>query len=71
MAKKPIGVKVILPTTEEGNALLDKAMLEFNSRMLACALNKHPEIPYEAKVQFVKSLNGVVPWAKDGAEAHA
>lgn len=71
MAKKPIGVRVIMPTTAEGNALLDRAMTEFNSRMLACALNAHPEIPYEAKVKFVKSLNGVVPWARERAEANA
>ena len=64
MAKKQIGVKVIMPTTPEGNAMLDKAMMQFNSRLLACALNSHPEIPYEAKVRFIESLDGVVPWAR-------
>jgi len=63
MAKKEIGVILNMPTTPEGKAKLHEASLAFNSRMIANVLNKHPEIPYEAKVEWVKSLNGRVPWA--------
>lgn len=58
-----IGVTVNLPTTEEGMKKLQEAMIQFNSRVLACALNKCTDIPYDAKVQYLNSLNGCVPWA--------
>jgi len=62
MAKKKIGVILNMPTTEEGKAKLREAAIAFNSRMIANVLNKYPDIPYEAKVRFVESLNGIVPW---------
>lgn len=64
MAKTQIRVTVNMPTTPEGKAKLEAAMVRFNSMMLAGALNAHPEIPYVAKLRYIKSLNGVVPWAK-------
>lgn len=66
MAKREIGVKMNLPTTQEGKAKLEAAVVAFNSRMIANVLNKHPEYSYAEKVRFVESLNGVVPWAKAG-----
>lgn len=68
MAKREITVTVNLPSTPEGKAKLNAAMVQFNSLMLAGALNAHPEIPYEAKVRYLHSLNGVVPWAKGGGQ---
>ena len=62
MAKKEIGVILNMPTTPEGKARLHEASLAFNSRTIANVLNMHPEIPYEANVDWVKSLNGRVPW---------
>lgn len=61
---RTITVTVNMPTTAEGIAALDRAMEVFNSRVLAGALNKHPEIPYEEKVRFVQGLGGIVPWGK-------
>lgn len=66
MAKKEIGVRMNLPTTPEGKARLEAALVAFNSRVIANVLNKHPEFSYAEKVRWVESLNGVVPWANAG-----
>ena len=64
MAK--LRVTLNLPTTEEGRAAFEQAMIQFNSKVLAYSLNKLTDIPYDAKAQYVQSLNGIVPWAKAG-----
>lgn len=69
---KQIQVKVNMPTTAEGLAALDAAVERMNSLVIAGVLNKHPEIPHEAKVRWIESLNGIAPWAgKDGAHGRA
>lgn len=62
MKRREIKVIVNMPTTEEGKALLAKAVIEMNSYVLGRALDK-ADAPYEAKVAYIKSLNGRVPWA--------
>lgn len=64
MAKKEIGVIMNLPTTPEGKARLEAAVVAFNSRMIANVLNKQTDVPYAVKVRYVECLNGVVPWAR-------
>lgn len=64
MPKREIKVTINLPTSEEGKARLKQALVDMNSQLIANVLNAHPEIPYEAKVRWINSLNGVVPWAK-------
>lgn len=60
--KHEIGVIVNLPTTAEGMAQLEKAMCAFNSKLVSCVLRK-VDAPVSAKLEYVKSLNGVAPWA--------
>lgn len=64
MPKREIKVTINLPTSEEGKARLKQALVSMNSKLIANVLNAHPEIPYEVKVRWIQSLNGVVPWAK-------
>ena len=64
MPKREIKVTINLPTSEEGKARLQQALVAMNSQLIANVLNAHPEIPYEAKVRWIHSLNGVAPWAK-------
>lgn len=70
MAKRRINLIVNLPTTEEGQAELARRVTEFNTKLLAYALNK-VDVPVEAKLRYLESLNGVVPWAARKEEAHA
>lgn len=63
MAKREIKVRVIMPQTEAGKAALKERLVEFNSNLLAYALNK-VDAPVEAKLRYLDSLNGVVPWAE-------
>lgn len=63
MAK--INVIMNMPTTEEGKALLREAAARMNARIIANVLNAHPEIAYEAKLRFLRELNGKVPWAEE------
>lgn len=70
MAKRQIRVVVNMPTTEEGKAELARRVTEFNTRLLAYALNK-VDAPVETKLRYLESLNGVVPWAARKEEVHA
>lgn len=65
MRKKPIGVTVNLPTTAEGMAALREAIMEMNGQLIACGLRR-VDAPAAAKLEYIKSLNGVVPWAGKG-----
>ena len=66
--KKPIGVKVNLPTTEEGKAMLHEAMLGFNAMVLTWGLRAWDATKKE-KQAHIDSLNGRVPWAEGNRNA--
>ena len=70
MAKQEIQVVVNMPSTEAGKEALRERLAEFNARMLAYALNKI-DVPHEAKLRYLESLHGRVPWAQEGGELHA
>lgn len=70
MAKREIKVVLNLPTTPEGIAEMNRRLVEFNTRMLAYAMNK-VDLPLETKLRYVESLNGVPPWAVRKGEARA
>lgn len=59
---KEIGIVINLPNTPEGMARLEKAVHEFNGRIIASAL-RTVDAPAAVKTAYLKSLNGVVPWA--------
>ena len=60
---KPIGVKVNLPDTEEGKALLHEALMGFNAMVLSWGLRAWDASEQEKKAH-IDSLNGRVPWAE-------
>lgn len=62
--KKPIGVKVNMPKTEEGKAMLHNAMLGFNAMPLSWGLRAWNATEQEKRT-YVNSLNGVAPWAEE------
>lgn len=63
-----INVIVNMPTTEDGVALLRAAAARMNARIIANVLNAHPEIPHDAKLRFLRELDGRVPWAEERVE---
>lgn len=68
MAKKQITATLILPTTEAGRERMREAVVAMNTQLLVNVLKKI-DAPNEAKVQYIKSLNGRVPWAAEEREA--
>lgn len=64
---KKIGVSVNLPTTPEGIERLKAQMIIFNSEVLGGALGR-VDAPLKDKQAYVRSLHGVVPWAKGGTQ---
>ena len=65
MARKEIGVKIILPQTAEGMAAFQRAMVDFHTTMLTSALNKSP-LPRSRKQAIAAALDGHVPWEPEG-----
>lgn len=64
MAKPKIGkVTVIYPSTPEGMEAFHKRVEQVNTRILECFLAKI-DAPLSAKLAYIDSLNGIVPWAK-------
>ena len=63
--RKPIGVIVNMPTTAEGKEMLRAAIMEVNGQLIAAGLRR-VDASKEEKLAYIKSLNGVVPWAGKG-----
>lgn len=61
--RKPISVIVNMPTTEAGMEALREAVMDMNGKLIACGLRR-VEASAAEKLDYIKSLNGIVPWVK-------
>lgn len=61
---RQIGVKVNLPETEAGKALLHEAMMGFNAEVLGWGMRRG-NADENARNAILKRMGGRVPWASE------